>query len=298
MAEAFDYIVVGAGSAGCVLANRLTADGRSTVLLLEAGPRDTDPWIHIPLGYGKLFTKPDVNWAYESEPEPALNGRRIFTPRGKVLGGSSSINGLVYIRGQPEDFDDWEMPGWSLRRTAAVLQEVRGPEPGRAATRCTARAARSAVSDLTSRHELCDAFIEAAAQRSAFRATTTSTASARRARATTRPPRATAGARAPRSGYLRPAEKRPNLKVETERARVEEYCSRARERSALSTSQEAKADPRQKQTARSSSAAGAINSPQLLQLSGRRLRARCCASTASRWCTTRPSVGEHLQDHL
>ena len=109
----FDYIIVGAGSAGCVLANRLTADGRTTVLLLEAGPRDTDPWIHIPLGYGKLFARRDINWAYDSEPEPNLNGRRIFSPRGKVLGGSSSINGLVYIRGQPEDFDDWEVPGWS-----------------------------------------------------------------------------------------------------------------------------------------------------------------------------------------
>ena len=100
----FDYVIVGAGSAGCVLANRLTADGRSSVLLLEAGPRDKAFWIHVPLGYGKLFTRTDVNWAYQSEPEPALNGRRVFTPRGKVLGGSSSINGLVHIRGQREDY--------------------------------------------------------------------------------------------------------------------------------------------------------------------------------------------------
>ena len=81
----FDYIIIGAGSAGCVLAHRLTADGRHRVLLLEAGPADTNPWIHVPLGYGKLFADPRVNWAYESEPEPALGGRRIFTPRGKVL---------------------------------------------------------------------------------------------------------------------------------------------------------------------------------------------------------------------
>ena len=114
MAESYDTIIVGAGSAGCVLANRLSADPRHRVLLLEAGPRDTDPWIHIPLGYGRLFKKPSVNWSYWSEPEPQLNGRRIFTPRGKVLGGSSSINGLIYTRGQPEDFDDWETPGWSF----------------------------------------------------------------------------------------------------------------------------------------------------------------------------------------
>ncbi len=101
----FDYVIVGAGSAGCVLANRLTEDARTRVLLIEAGPRDTNIWIHVPLGYGKLFTRSEVNWGYESEPEPALNGRRISPPRGKVLGGSSSNNGLVYIRGQPADFD-------------------------------------------------------------------------------------------------------------------------------------------------------------------------------------------------
>src|SRR5437660_981686 len=112
----FDYIVVGAGSAGCVLANRLTASGRHRVLLLEAGPADRNPWIHIPIGYAKLFSNAKVNWLYQSEPEPELNNRRIIQPRGKVLGGSSSINGLVYIRGQKEDFDLWRQlgnPGWS-----------------------------------------------------------------------------------------------------------------------------------------------------------------------------------------
>ena len=109
----YDYIIVGAGSAGCVLANRLSADSRISVLLIEAGPKDTNPWIHIPIGYGKLFTNKRLNWAYLSEPEPHLNKRKIFTPRGKVLGGSSSINGLVYVRGQREDFDQWCVPGWS-----------------------------------------------------------------------------------------------------------------------------------------------------------------------------------------
>src|SRR6201997_5310744 len=87
----FDYIVVGAGSAGCVLANRLSESGRCRVLLLEAGGRDTNPWIHIPLGYGKLFNAPKVNWLYQTEPQPGLDGRVINQPRGKVLGGSSSI---------------------------------------------------------------------------------------------------------------------------------------------------------------------------------------------------------------
>src|SRR5690242_12587745 len=99
----FDYIIVGAGSAGCVLANRLSANGKHSVLLLEAGPKDSNIWIHVPIGYGKLFKEKTVNWMYQTEPEPGLGGRQVFQPRGKVLGGSSSINGLLYVRGQHED---------------------------------------------------------------------------------------------------------------------------------------------------------------------------------------------------
>jgi choline dehydrogenase len=107
----FDYIIVGAGSAGCVLANRLTESGRHRVLLLEAGGHDRHIWIHVPLGYGKLFDNAKVNWLYKTEPEPELNNRQIIQPRGKVLGGSSSINGLLYIRGQHEDYDHWRQLG-------------------------------------------------------------------------------------------------------------------------------------------------------------------------------------------
>ena len=107
----FGYIVVGAGSAGCVLANRLSADGKHSVLLLEAGPKDSNVWIHVPLGYGRLFKEKTVNWMYQTEPEPGLDGRTVFQPRGKVLGGSSSINGLLYVRGQHEDYDRWRQRG-------------------------------------------------------------------------------------------------------------------------------------------------------------------------------------------
>ncbi|MCA3072168.1 MAG: GMC family oxidoreductase N-terminal domain-containing protein, partial [Rhodocyclaceae bacterium] len=113
---AFDYVIVGAGTAGCVLAARLTESGRHRVLLLEAGGPDRSPWIHIPLGYGRHFANPKVNWLYASEPDPATGNRPIAQPRGKVLGGSSSINGLVYIRGQHEDYDHWAQlgnDGWS-----------------------------------------------------------------------------------------------------------------------------------------------------------------------------------------
>jgi len=111
----FDFIIVGAGSAGCVLANRLSEDPRNSVLLLEAGGSDLNPWIHIPVGYFKTMGNPSTDWCYSTENDPGLNGRAIKYPRGKVLGGSSSINGLLYVRGQAEDFDGWRQmgnPGW------------------------------------------------------------------------------------------------------------------------------------------------------------------------------------------
>jgi choline dehydrogenase len=109
--DRYDYIIVGAGSAGCVLANRLTENGRYKVLLLEAGPSDRRFWVQVPIGYGKTFYNPDVNWMYQSEPIPGLNNRTNYVPRGKLLGGSSSINAMVYSRGQPGDYADWEAMG-------------------------------------------------------------------------------------------------------------------------------------------------------------------------------------------
>jgi choline dehydrogenase len=113
--EEYDYIVVGAGTAGCVLANRLTEDGRFSVLLLEAGGSDLSIWIQMPIGYGRTFFDRRINWMYDTEPVEALGGRRSYWPRGKVIGGSGSINAMVYVRGQPRDFDDWKAlgnPGW------------------------------------------------------------------------------------------------------------------------------------------------------------------------------------------
>src|SRR5689334_8936654 len=107
----FDYVIVGAGSSGCVLANRLSAGPDCTVGLVEAGPRDSSLWIHLPIGYGRTMWDPAVNWKFQTEPEPNMAGRRIYWPRGRVLGGSSSINGLIVIRGQPEDYDRWSRAG-------------------------------------------------------------------------------------------------------------------------------------------------------------------------------------------
>ena len=116
MQSTFDFVIIGAGSAGCVLANRLSEDGRFRVLLLEAGARDWLPWIHLPIGYGKTMFHRQVNWQFHTEPEPELSQRRIYWPRGKVLGGSSSINGLLSIRNHRDDYEHWHRlgnPSWS-----------------------------------------------------------------------------------------------------------------------------------------------------------------------------------------
>jgi choline dehydrogenase len=111
MTEVYDYIVTGAGSAGCVVAARLSENGKYRVLLLEAGPPDTNWWIHIPLGFARTYVNPKVNWKFETEPQPQLDNRRLYLPRGKTLGGSSSINGMVYIRGNHGDYDEWRQRG-------------------------------------------------------------------------------------------------------------------------------------------------------------------------------------------
>lgn len=125
--ETFDYIVVGAGSAGCVLADRLSASGRDRVLLVEAGGGDRRFWIRTPIGYGMTFHDPAVNWRFHAEPDPALGDRAVYVPRGKVLGGSSSINAMVYCRGLAEDFDDWRdagNPGWGWRDVATTFARI------------------------------------------------------------------------------------------------------------------------------------------------------------------------------
>ena len=111
MRSSYDYIIVGAGSAGCVLANRLSENPDVSVLLLEAGPVDRSLWLKVPAAFIYEYTSPRHNWLYHTDPEPQLDGRRVYCPRGKVLGGSSSINGMAYVRGQAQDFDSWAAQG-------------------------------------------------------------------------------------------------------------------------------------------------------------------------------------------
>ena len=287
-----DFIIVGAGSAGCVLANRLTADGRHSVLLLEAGPRDTNPWIHVPLGYGKLFNQPRVNWMYQSEPEPELNGRRIFTPRGKVLGGSSSINGLVYIRGQPEDFDDWETPGWSFGELLPYFK--RSEDQAHGADDLHGAGGPLTVSDQSEPHELCDAFIEAAVQAGHPRNADFNgerQEGAGYSQLTTRN-----GFRCSTAvGYLRPARNRANLQVATEAlaTRVLFAGTRATGVEYLQNGIRVTASAAKGVIL----SGGAINTPQLLQLSGVG-PAALLGEHGIPVVLDQPNVGEHMQDHF
>jgi choline dehydrogenase len=293
--EHFDYIVVGAGSAGCVLANRLTASGRHRVLLLEAGGRDNHMWIHIPLGFAKLFDNGKVNWRYASEPEPELNNRKIIQPRGKVLGGSSSINGLLYIRGQHEDYDHWRQlgnTGWAFEDVLPYFRRAEDQERGSDDLHGTG--GPLAVSNVCEPHPLCEAFIEAAEQTGIPRNDDFNGPSQEGAgyfQLTAKNGRRWSTA----VGYLKEARRRPNLKVELN-ALAARVLFDGRRATGIAY--------RQGDTTRTAYAdvevilaGGAFNSPQLLQLSGLGpadlLRSHGVAVIADM-----PGVGADLQDHL
>jgi choline dehydrogenase len=161
--DQFDYIVVGAGSAGCVLANRLSADGRHKVLLLEAGPKDNYLWIHIPIGYGKTMFHKAYNWGFYTDPEANMKGRRIYWPRGRGLGGSSSINGLIFVRGQREDYNHWAQlgnAGWDWNSVLPYFMKSEHNSRGASATHSDKGPLWS--SDIGGKHELMEAIIRGA----------------------------------------------------------------------------------------------------------------------------------------
>ena len=293
--DSFDYVVGGAGSAGCVLADRLTASGRYRVLLLEAGGHDRHVWIHIPLGYGKLFSNSKVNWLYSSEPEAELNNRQIIQPRGKVLGGSSSINGLLYIRGQPADFDHWRQlgnSGWSFEDVLPYFRRAEDQARGEDALHGVG--GPLAVSDVCEPHPLCEAFI-AAAQQAGFPRNDDFNGPTQEGagyfQLTARHGRRCSTA----VGYLRQARRRPNLAV------VSNALAR---RILFSGRRAAGVEYRCGDTTRVAHAnaevivaGGAFNSPQLLQMSGLG-PAALLESFGINVVADMPGVGADLQDHL
>jgi len=294
-ATEFDYVVVGAGSAGCVLANRLSADGRHSVLLLEAGPKDTNIWIHVPLGYGKLFKEKSVNWMYQTEPEPGLGGRQVFQPRGKVLGGSSSINGLLYVRGQREDYDRWRQRGnvgWGYDDVLPYFKKAENQQRG--ADDYHGVGGPLSVSDWRHADPLSEAFVRAAVETGIpFNPDFNGAAQegAGYFQTTTQRGRRASSAFC----YLRPARGRTNLRIETaalaqrilfdgRRARAVEY----RQNGHLRTVQARK---------EILVSGGAYNSPQLLQLSGVG-PAELFKHHDIEIVLDAPGVGNDLQDHL
>ena len=292
----FDFIVVGAGSAGCVLANRLTACGRHSVLLLEAGGSDQRFWLKAPIGYGMSFYNPKVNWMYRTEPDPGLAGRQGYWPQGKVLGGSSSINAMVFVRGQPADFDGWAAlgnTGWGWSDVLPYFKKMEDSPHGPSAMRGVGGPLH--VSDVSSQvHPLCETYLQAGMQVGRVRNPDINGESNEGVavnQITTRN-----GLRDSAStAYLRPAMRRANLSVRTG-AQVTRVVFEDRRACAVEYVRQGRT-----LTCRARCevilAAGAINSPQILQRSGvgpgAALQALGIPVVAHS-----PAVGQHLQDHL
>jgi choline dehydrogenase len=291
----YDYIIIGAGSAGCVLANRLSEDPTVRVLLLEAGPRDWHPFIHMPAGLAKLVGKKGVNWDYSTEPEAQLNGRRLWWPRGRVLGGCSSINAMCYIRGVPGDYDEWAALGAEGWDWASVLPYFRRSEHNsRGADPLHGGDGPLSVSDLRHHNPLSDAFIEAGQQ--AGHPLNPDFNGASQAGFGFYQVNQRNGSRcSSATAFLDPARGRPNLRVitgaratrllvEQGRARGVDYVAGGRSHT-VSASREVLL------------AGGAINSPQLLMVSGIG-PADHLRSHGINVVQDLPGIGANLQDHL
>ncbi|WP_332686520.1 GMC family oxidoreductase [Bosea sp. (in: a-proteobacteria)] len=289
-------IIVGAGSAGSVLAGRLAEAGQGSILVIEAGPRDLSPWIHMPIGYGKTFYHRRLNWMYRTTAQPGLDGREIYQPRGKVVGGSSSINAMVYARGQPEDFDEWERlgnPGWGWAEVLAAYRRMEDHALGASAWHGAGGPLH--VEDIAAQvHPLTTLFVEAAGEAGlAFNPDLNGETSegAGIYQITTRGGRRESAARA----FLHPARRRGRVKLETDTlvTRILFEGRRAVGIEARRGGETLRYRARREIVL----AGGAFNTPQLLQLSGIG-PAGLLARHAIAPLHDLPAVGGNLQDHL
>ena len=294
--RAFDYVIVGAGTAGCVVAGRLSEDPKASVLVLEAGGSDRTVWIQLPIGYGRTFFDRRVNWMYDTAPVSALSGRSSYWPRGKVIGGSGSINAMVYVRGQPGDFDDWAAlgnRGWSFDEVLPYFRMSEAHDAGESPHHGGDGPIH--VTDISRRaHPLCQTFIETAGTLG-FDATCDfngptgegvgiyqiNTDKGRRASSA--------------NGFLRPALKRPNLELRT-RAHATRILFEGR-RAVGVEYQRGGGIERVMARGEVILCGGSVNSPQLLQLSGIGAASDLRALGVDP-VVDAPAVGQNLQDHL
>ncbi len=290
----FDYLIVGAGSAGCVLAERLSADGHSRVLVLEAGGSDRRFFVQVPLGYGKLYHDPRVNWCYRTEPDPGLAGQADYWPRGKVLGGSSAINAMVWIRGHPQDYEDWRAagnPGWGWDEARAAFRAIEDNEDGP----CDLRGAGGPLFIRSNRmpgHSLVEPFLAACESLGLKRNADFNGADQEGVgiyQLTIRDGRRNSAARA----FLRPALKRPNVALRSD-AQVTRILFDGRRATGVEYRWKGRTC-----TARAGEvivSGGAINSPQVLMLSGVGPGADLQAMGIP-VLHDQPNVGANLSDH-
>ena len=289
----FDYVIVGAGSAGCVLAEALSRDGKSTVAIVEAGGTDRKFFVQMPLGYGKTFYDKSINWNYYAEPDPGLNGQRDFWPRGKLLGGSGSINAMVWIRGDRRDYDEWGVPGWRYDNVLPWFKALEDNEAGGDHYRGTGGPIH--ITDCTNRPQLLtDRFLQAG-QQAGFAYNRDFNGEAQEGvgiyQINTKGGWRMSAAKA----FLRPALKRRNMTLISE-AQATGIRFEGKRATGIDIAQRGST---RKLAARKAVilAAGSVNTPQLLQLSGIG-PADHLRSLGIDVLQDSPAVGHHLQDHL